>query len=398
MSKPEALDPLTAGSREEREEFQRERRLHCPVARTPSGPWFVASHAGLREGLPRVDHFVGSFGNTGALSEEETVLPGIPEPRHGRIRRIVNSVLAYHHVAEIERFVRELSEGYAEDVLGAGRQGDFVDLCELIARPLPCAVIAHVLGIPTEDVTQFARWSDELLANMGQDGGSRPLGELHPEFADYVDGQIHRRHGVADAPDDLVTRLLVTEVEGERLSPRAVRTQVINLIIAGNETTRNLIGNLFWRLAGDPELFARLREEPALRTTAIEESLRIDAPVQLLARTCTVPVEVEGIAITPGDRVMFGVGSANQDEKVYEDPLRFRLDRFRPREHSGFGAGPHLCPGAFLARMEASAALDALLARAGALHLDPGYRYDANPVPWALGPETLPVCVQAAAS
>ena len=167
----------------------------------------------------------------------------------------------------------------------------------------------------------------------------------------------------------------------------------MNLIIAGNETTRNLIGNLFWRLAGDRELFEHTRAEPESRKTAIEESLRIDSPVQFLLRTCTRPIRLEEVAIEPGDRVVFGVGSANHDESIYEDPLRFRLDRYRPREHSGFGAGPHLCPGTFLARMEARAALDALLARIDELTLDPGYRFDTNPVPWALGLQSLPVHV-----
>ncbi len=240
-----------------------------------------------------------------------------------------------------------------------------------------------------EDVPQFALWSDEILQRISESDQSRPLGELHPEFAGYVDGQVAQRNGRADAPDDLITRMLVAAVDGERLTPRAVRTQIVNLIIAGNETTRNLIGNLFWRLAQDAEVWRALALESELRATAIEETLRMDSPVQFLARTCTRPIVIEGVPIAVGDRVLFGVASASLDERVFDDAARFRLDRDRPRDHIGFGAGPHICPGAFLARMETALALDATLERIETIELDPDYRFDTNPVPFTYGPNTL---------
>ena len=391
----ELRDPLTASSREERDAIFAERRRTAPVARVGSGAFFVASFDAVHEGLAQVDHFVGSFGNTGELPEEETVLPGIPEPRHGKVRKIINTVLAYHHASKLDGFVRELAADMTEALMRAGAGGMPVDLCEHLARPLPSAVIARVLGVPESDVPHFAIWSDEILQRITESGASRPLGDLHPEFTAYVDAQIEERRNRDDASVDFITRILVTDVDGERLSSRAVRTQVVNLIIAGNETTRNLIGNLFYRLALEPALWRRLQIEPELRAAAIEESLRIDSPVQFLARTCTRAIELAGVTIEPGDRVLFGVASANFDESYFEDATSFRLDRDRPREHAGFGAGPHLCPGAFLARMEASAALDAALDRMDSIELDPGYVFDTNPVPFTYGPNSLQVRIRA---
>jgi cytochrome P450 family 142 subfamily A polypeptide 1 len=389
-------DPLLARSREERDQILADRRARAPVAPVQGGALFVARFEGVRQALLNVDHFVGSFGNTGDLPEEETVLPGISEPRHGKLRKIINTVLAYHHAVRLEPFVKEAAEGMIGDLVEAGRNGEPVDLCAFLARPLPSTVIAEVLGVPAKDVPLFAQWSDELLQRITEAGPSPRMGDLHPEFAGYVDAQIEDRLNATEPPDDLVTRMLFTEVDGEQLSPRAVRTQTVNLIIAGNETTRNLIGNLFHRLSKDPSIWSRLRAEPELRPVAVEESLRVDSPVQFLARTCTRAIEIDGTPLAPGDRILLGVASANFDDSVFDEPETFRLDRERPREHAGFGFGPHLCPGAYLARMETQAALDAALDRIERLRLDDDYVFDTNPVPFTYGPNTLQVRVETA--
>jgi cytochrome P450 len=219
---------------------------------------------------------------------------------------------------------------------------------------------------------------------------------VHPVFSAYLDGLIEERRAAAHPPDDVITRMLFTEVDGERLSPRMVRTQTMFLIIAGNETTRNLIGNCFHRLARDAELYARLRAEPALVGPLIEESLRLDAPVQLLARTCTRPIELDGVRIEAGERVLFSLAAANRDPLRWQAPVEFRLDRADPRDHLGFGAGPHICPGAYLARLETRVALETCLARVAQLELAPGYVWDPNPVFWAQGPRSLRVRLRAA--
>lgn len=387
---PEMPDPFDPSSSQRRYAAFEALRARGGMHRLPTGQWFAVSHAAVEQGLKSVDCFVGSFGDQGDLPEEKQILAGIPEPRHGKIRRIVNSVFAYHHAVKVEPFVVELAERLCDALLERQARDGSACLMEGLARPLPSAVIAHVLGVPATEFEQFARWSDETLALQGaQDNANLPLADIHPEFGDYVRGQIAARIDDPDAPDDLTTRLLRAEVDGERLSPAAVCTQLVFLIMAGNETTRNLIGNVLRRFAEDAELHARVRGDRALLEPVVEEVLRLDCPVQLLARSCTKAVELDGTRVEPGERVLFSVASANRDEKRFDEPARFRIDRPRAREHVAFGAGPHLCPGAFLARMEAGAALTAFLDRVEGLALAPGYEWDPNPVFWALGPRTL---------
>ncbi len=358
------------------------------VVETPSG-WYFATAAGVQQGLRDVEKFVGSFIDTSNLPDDDVMISAIPEPRHGRIRRVINTVVAAHRTMEAEPFIREQARILvARAVASAGRDGT-VDLVEVVADPLPSTVIAHMLGVPVEDQERFRIWSDELLAaqNAGAQGG---LPAVHPEFAAYIQGLIDARRAEADPPDDVITRFLRTDVDGEFLSDRMITTQTMFLIVAGNETTRNLIGNCLHLLATTPALYARVRADRDLVPTLVEESLRLDSPVQVLARAVLAETEIEGCPLHTGDRVVFGLASANRDEAVYDDPDEVRLDRRRAREHLAFGAGPHVCPGASLARLEAVAVVDELSARVEELRLAPGFVAQPNPVFWALGHRTLP--------
>ena len=388
------INPFDSKSENRYAAFE-EMRAQAPVHETQGGQRFVVGQKAVAEALGSVDSFVGSFGNTGQAAEEDTVMAAIAEPRHGKIRRLFNSALAFHHVSLIEPFVRSYSaQRLAESLELADRDGE-VEIMESFARRIPSAVIAKVLGIPGDRTDDFARWSDELLAGQGgSDAATLPVGELHPEFSAYLEEQIATRAGSDEAPDDMITRMLEATIEGEKLSPRAVLTQSMFLIIAGNETTRNLIGNLIYRLALDTELYGGILYDRTLIPPLIEESLRIDSPVQLLARTCTEDVEIDGVLIKKGDRLLHSIASANRDERFYPDADQFRLDRPKPRDHVAFGAGPHVCPGAFLARMEAEVAVETLLEHVADLGLAPGYVFDPNPVFWALGPRTLRVTLK----
>ncbi len=390
------IDPFDSKSDTRYAAF-REMRAEAPVHETAGGQRFVVSQKAVEDGLKSVESFVGSFGNTGQAAEEDTVMAAIPEPRHGKIRALFNSALGYHHASRVEPFVRDYAAERLEESLELATRDGQVEIMESYARRIPSAVIAKVLGIPDDRTDDFARWSDEILTIQGvDDEASLPIGMLHPEFGAYLKEQIAIRVAADEPPNDMITRLLNTEIEGERLSQRAVLTQTIFLIIAGNETTRNLIGNLIHRLAGDPNLYQQIQGDKALVPALIEESLRVDSPVQLLARTCTKDVEIDGVPIKKGDRVLHSIGSANRDESVYPEADQFRLDRPRPRDHVAFGAGPHVCPGAFLARMEAQIAVETLLDRIAKLELAPGYVFDPNPVFWAFGPRTLRVTLKPA--
>jgi len=393
--KIEKINPFDSNSAKRYEAF-REMRADAPVHEVLGGRRFVVSQQAVGDGLKGVDSFVGSFGNTGDAAEEDTVMAAIPEPRHGLIRKLMNSALGFHHASGIEPFVRTYAADRFDESLELSARDGECEIMESYARRIPSAVIAKVLGIPDDRTDDFARWSDELLAVQGvENESSLPIGMRHPEFGAYLAEQISIRVEADEPPDDMFTRLLKAEVEGERLSERAVMTQTIFLIIAGNETTRNLIGNIIHRLAADRKLFQLIQNDRALIPRLIEESLRVDSPVQLLARTCTQDVVIDGVQIKVGDRLLHSIASANRDESVYEDADQFRLDRPRPREHVAFGAGPHVCPGAFLARMEAEVAVETLFDRVAKLEFAPGYIFDPNPVFWAFGPQTLRVVLTA---
>jgi cytochrome P450 len=362
------------------------------VAETAAG-WYVATAEGVRAGLFDVERFVGSFVDTAAMHPDDVVLSAIPEPRHGRIRRIVNGAIAGHRTGQAEPWIRAQAGRLVDDAVATARAQGRVDLVREAVDPLPSIVIAHMLGVPVADQERFRVWSDELLAEQGASNNAG-LAVLHPEFGSYIQALIDARRAVADPPDDIVTRLLRTEVEGERLSDRMIRTQTMFLIVAGNETTRNLIGNCLHRLAISPELYARVRAERRLVPLLVEESRRHDSPVQVLGRAVLADTAIEGCPLRAGERVIFGIASANRDARAFECPEEFRLDRPHPRDHLAFGTGPHVCPGAALARLETLAFLEAFCERVAAFRLAGETTPEPNPVFWAHGWRSLVVALE----
>lgn len=366
-----------------------ELRSGCPVARTPTG-WYLTKFDHVLAATRDVDTFVSSFRDPGVVvPEEEKLISEIPEPRHGKVRRIINATVAHHKSMRAELFVRELCHQYLDAILERGH-GELV--AEFIT-PVPINVISHLIGVPAEDWEQFHAWTDDVVlgdyprTNRNERGEG--LAGAHPEFCAYIDALIAERRDSDVAPDDLVTRLITTEIEGHRLTDVEIRTQLAFLIMSGNETTRHLIGNLLWRLIGDPELFATLKADRGLCERAVEESLRIDSPAHMLIRDCTVDTDVFGTPMQSGDKIVFGVSSANRDVDYFDDPDTFRLDRDRPKDHVAFGGGPHICPGASLARLEGRVALEVFLDRVASAELAPGCVRKKTPVFWANGPDRL---------
>jgi cytochrome P450 len=387
-----AFDPLAADA--ESGDLAALRRDH-PVTRTPAGPWYFARFDDVLGATKAVDTFNASFREPGVVvPDEEQFINEIPEPRHGKIRRIINSAIAAHRIGRVEPYCTDLCNQLLDDMLArVASDGGPVDLMHDYVVPVPNNVIAHLLGAPPSDYRLWAEWSDEVVTGtyptLYRNERGEGLAGAHPEFTAYIDAAIAERR--ARPRDDFMTRLLQTEVDGRRLTDVEARSQLVFLFISGNETTRNLIGNLLWMLASDSELFEQLHADPELIPTAVEESLRHDPPVQFLMRTCTAETEVQGERICPHDKVAFGIASANRDETVFEDPHSFRLDRPDPRNHLGFGGGPHVCPGATLARLEARVAIGVFLERVAAVRLAPGQGYEKVPVFWARGPHRLEV-------
>jgi len=363
-------------------------RDRCPVSKTEMGAWYFARYEDSVAGSKDVERFIASFREPGVVvPDEEQLVSEIPEPRHGQIRRIINSAIAAHRIGRVEPFCFDLCNELLDELLRRGRP---VDLVADYVMPVPNNVIAHLLGAPPEDFRRWAQWSDDVVQGTYPTKNRNERGEglagAHPEFVAYVDALIVERR--VRPTDDFITRLVSTEVDGRRLTDIEARSQLVFLFISGNETTRHLIGNLLWRVTSNQELFRSLHSDPTLIPAAVEECLRLDPPVKFLMRNCMIDGEVAGTEIAAGEKVAFGLGSANRDASQFDDADSFRLDRSEARSHLSFGGGPHVCPGAALARLEARVALEVFLNRVGTATLtDPAF--DRVDVFWAHGPATL---------
>jgi cytochrome P450 len=365
----------------------------CPVTRSASGDWLFTGYAEVLAATQDVEAFRANFRAPGVeVPPEEQFVNEIPEPRHGRIRKIINSAIASHRLTGVEPLCVELCQGLLADLKAHGGP---IDLVADYVMPVPTTIIAHLVGAEPQDYSKWAAWSDEVVTgtypSLYRNERGVGFAGAHPEFAAYVDAIIAERR--AHPREDFVSRMLAREVDGRRLTDVEARTQLVFLFISGNETTRHLISNLLHRLAREPELFAALAADRDLIEGAIEESLRLDPPVRLLMRTCGAPTQVNGERIVPGETVIFGIEQANRDEVRFDEPEAFDVERPDVRRHLAFGGGPHVCPGAHLARMEARVAVNALLDAADGLSVDPAYVYENVPVSWANGPVGLPVQV-----
>ena len=377
-----------------------ELRAGCPVSRTESGAYFLARYDDVLGATKNLTAFQASFREPGVVvPPEEQLISEIPEPRHGKIRRIINSAIAQHRIGRVEPFGRQLCHDLLDGILARGGG----DLVAEYVTPIPATVIAHLLGADPSDHPRFAEWSDVVVQstyatkNRREDGvDNEGLAGVAPEFVAHLDGMIAERRSASEPPDDFITRLMHTEVDGERLTDLEMRTQLAFLLMAGNETTRHLIANVLETVCADPALFARLRSEPDLVPTVVEESLRHDSPIHVLMRDCVTETTIEDTTIPVGVKVAFSLASANRDERNYDDADAFRLDRPSARDHVAFGGGPHVCPGAALARLEGRFALEAFLERVQTAHVAEDYRREPVPVFWANGPRRLPVVLTGA--
>jgi len=287
---------------------------------------------------------------------------GQDPPSHTRLRSLVSQAFTPRIVRRLEPRMHAVA---AELMTAAVARGE-VDFVAAMTYPLPVVVIAEIIGVPIEDRDQFKHWSDIAVAGLGSGLFAPPdmarlqqLEGILREMGTYFSRLADDRRG---APrEDLLTGLVQAEVEGSKLSHAEMITMLVLLLVAGNETTTTLIGNAVVELLAHPAELARLRADPALLPSAIDEVLRFSSPVQLDPRRATRRVELRGEVIEAGQIVVSWLGSANRDEAVFADGERFDIARVDNR-HLAFGFGPHFCLGANLARLEAQAALGALLA------------------------------------
>jgi cytochrome P450 len=377
-------------------------RSEGPVVPMPGleGALAAVSYDAVDMGLRTVEDFGGSAGQDD-IPEIDKNIAAMVEPRHGMVRRIMNSVVAFHRSEQIEPYLQDLVGRLLDDMLAeaAANGEEGVDVVTHLATPIPPAAMARLFGFTEEESRNYYRWVHEGGKRYEQalaKGESIAAADLNPEQRDYLDQKIQDRLALPrdQWPEDALTRFLVTEVDGEKLEPRNIRAQMMFMIGAGSDTTKNLIGSLIYRLGLDPDAYAALRANSDLIDVAIEETLRMDAPAQFMVRTCRRPTELVGEPIQAGQKVLMCIGSANHDESKFDDPDTFRLDR-PSRDHLTFGSGPHICPGATLARLEVRTLMREFTRRIVAFRLVDEH-YDALPVGMLQGQRSLRIVVEPA--
>ena len=286
-------------------------------------------------------------------------------PDHTRLRSLVSKAFTPRSVTALEPRIEEIVEGLLDGVDGEDR----FDLIDNFAFPLPVIVIAEMLGVPAQDLEQFKEWSNDIVISL-EPILSREQREQfrrsEQELYEYFEGIIALRR--EDPEDDLVSALLAAEEEGDRLSHGELLATLLLLLVAGNETTRNLIGNGMLALLRNPEEMSRLKEQPELIDPAIDELLRYDSPVQLDGRTLLEDVEMGGKLMRAGQQVVGVVGAANRDPAAFSNPDRLDIRR-QEKSHISFGRGIHYCLGASLAKLEGRIAISSLLRRFSSIRL-----------------------------
>jgi len=338
--------------------------------RSALGPYVTASH-GAAEAILRDRRFSSSPVHQRGYApraypdgDPRAELPPadlltLDPPDHTRIRRLVSSAFTPKAIADLEPWIRDSCRRLLDGIDATG-----FDLIDALAFPLPIAVICRLLGVPAEDHAQFRAWGHAVAATL--EPQTRRTAFSDPRSAQlalaaYLRDLVDKRR--ADPDDSLLSALIAAEEEGERLTSGELVSTALLLLVAGFETTVNLIGNGTVALLGQPKQWRQLVDEPEQVPAAIEELLRFDSPVQMTSRTATEDLDVAGMTIGRGMTVMVAIGGANRDPGVFDDPDQLRIDRPNASRHLSFSFGIHHCLGAPLARLEGRVALEEVASR-----------------------------------
>ncbi len=344
-------------------------RAEAPVSRVDlaDGPvWLVTRYDDVRAALadPRLSkdwrHLLPPEARADAPAEQIPMMLLLDPPDHTRLRGLVSRSFTARRIAALRPRVAEI----AAELLDAVPADAPFDLMERYAFPLPVQVICELLGVPAADRDRFGAWSGTLIDQSSPEATHEATVQLHAYLAALI---ADRRAEPDDALLSALTR--VADADGDRLSEPELVAMAMLLMIAGHETTTNLIGNAVLGLLTHPDQLALLRARPELMPRAVEEFLRFDGPVwNATYRFTTEDVELGGVTVPAASAVQLTLGSANRDEARFPDAARLRIDR-DAGGHVAFGHGIHFCLGAPLARIEGEVALSALLARFPRLEL-----------------------------
>src|SRR5262245_40415841 len=373
-------------------------RLHRndPVRPTPIAAWIVASHAGVTDVLRHPETSVHA---SRADRAPPTTAPGplwelmqrtllfTDPPGHGRLRRLVSRAFTPRTVEALRPRIEEK----VDDTLARLRPRGSADLLAELALPLPAAVICDLLGIPSSERSQFLAWGRDFVPGVDVDlYVDRETRRRSDGAAVELDGFLHEL--IADPgrrdPGGLLAALLAVDDEGDRLTPDEITTMGVVLLVAGFETTANLVANGLLTLLRTPDQLALLRDGEVDPAVAVEELVRHDGPIQLVQRVLLTGLEIGGHRIPERTLVALLIGAANRDPRVFADPDRLDLRR-APNPHVAFSSGIHFCLGAALARLEAAVVLTAVLRTLPDLRLAGRPRW--RPTFVVRGLQTLPV-------
>ncbi|MFJ5136117.1 cytochrome P450 [Streptomyces sp. NPDC088707] len=350
-----------------------------PVHHEADGPYVISTYYEIRSLLhdPRIssdarNQASGSADPLAEASPEESALPPsflrLDPPEHDRMRRMTNRHFGPPHSPHrVDGMRPELHDIVAGLIDGLGDPGR-IDLVEEFSYPFPVTVICRLLGVPREDEARFHTWADTLAASLDPDPDADPAergkGAAHEarmQLGMYLAGLIEERR--KNPGDDMLSQLATAKGPDGPMATMELLSTAALLLIAGHETTVNLITNGMLTLLRRPDVLQRLRTEPRLAVPIVEELLRFEPPVQLLpGRTTLADIEVRGVTIPRGSTLWLVLASGNRDPQRFEDPDRFDPDR-RDIQHLGLGSGIHSCFGAPLARLEAQLALAELARR-----------------------------------
>ncbi|MFT4518442.1 MAG: cytochrome P450 [Halioglobus sp.] len=317
--------------------------------------WVLSRYDDVRAILKDAETF--SSQSMGEGEQQAMALPLLSDdpPRHSQLRGIVNKAFTSRTLKQMEVEVAALTAQLLDAMSGKTT----LDISAEFTTPLPVYVIARMMGIPEQRKDDFKRWSDALTGTSEATNLADRLPDIM-EMAGFFQSLIPDRR--ENPGEDLISKVVNAEVDGQSLNDEDIVGFCILLLIAGNETTTNLLSNLLNHLAMNPDTWTELRDNPDKIEAAIEETLRYDSPVHWVNRKATRDVEIHGQTIKSGQTIFAFLGAANRDPRHYEEPDQFRLDRGRSDHHS-LGHGIHFCIGAPLARLEAQYAMAELLKR-----------------------------------
>lgn len=356
-------------------------RQHAPVKRLRNGSCFLTRYDDLVTAYKTTKafssdkkrEFAPKYGASLLYEHHTTSLVFNDPPAHTRVRRLIMGALSPRAIAEMEPALIALVDGLLDRIAAKDR----FELIDDFASAIPIEVIGNLLGVPHDERAPLRGWSlailgalEPVLSPEQLARGNQAVGD----FLTYLRGLVARRRAAPGNPErDVLTRLILGEADGERLSETELLHNCIFLLNAGHETTTNLIGNGLVLLCQHPAERQRLIDGPGLIRTAVEEILRYESSNQLGNRMTTEPVELSGVRLEAGTPVTLCIGAANRDPAQFDNPERFDIGRLANR-HLAFGTGAHQCAGMALARLEGAVAISRFLARF------PNYQLDGEPV------------------